>query len=52
MFFICLGCSKMVFYLDNECPYCGKEIVEEREDSNETDVLAEEKLVQLRLFEC
>lgn len=49
MFFTC-ECGKMVYYLDEDCPHCGRKIDFGHE---EEDVeLFEHELSQLRLFEC
>lgn len=49
MFFNC-ECGKMVYYLDEDCPYCGRKIDFRNE---EEDVeLFECESSQLRLFEC
>ena len=53
MLFICEGCGKTVFYLDRDCPFCGREIAEEQEESSEPQMdFLESSDIQLRLFEC
>lgn len=55
MLFICEGCGRTVFYLDSDCPFCGREIAEEQEqeESSEPQMdLLESSDIQLRLFEC
>ena len=56
MFFVCPGCRKMVFYLDEDCPFCGRKFNEFDGDaenkSSQLGLFDEISDEQLRLFEC
>jgi len=49
MFFTC-ECGKIVYYLDDECPYCGRKIVQPEAEDEHLQLLSSKADNQLRLF--
>lgn len=52
MFVLCF-CGKMIYYLDKDCPYCGRDIKDERSTlDDESGSENKYDQLQMRLFEC